>query len=144
MGKKSPNSSLDVSSISRKSDRQYFDTIKILWRLPRRLGERGTVSLNSSFRQLTLMVATRLFLGSQNKSEVEQTSQWFTQLIDSSMAILKWNVPFTLYGRGQNARGKLVAFLRQEIAQRIEQGNLEESKDVSGLLLAAVDKTAIS
>ncbi|HYX13558.1 MAG TPA: cytochrome P450, partial [Nostoc sp.] len=59
-----------------------------------------TIPLNSSFRQLTLMVATRLFLGSQNKSEVEQTSQWFTQLLDGSMAIFKLNVPFTLYGRG--------------------------------------------
>ncbi|MCC5647381.1 cytochrome P450 [Nostoc sp. CHAB 5824] len=56
------------------------------------------------------------------------------------MAIFKLNVPFTLYGRGQNARGKLVAFLHEVIAQRIEQGNLEESKDVLGLLLAAVDE----
>ncbi|MBN4004083.1 hypothetical protein [Nostoc sp. LPT] len=56
------------------------------------------------------MVATRLFLGSENESEVEQTSQWFIQLLDSSMTIFKCNVPFTLYGRGQNARGKLVTF----------------------------------
>ncbi|MFS0519109.1 cytochrome P450 [Nostoc sp. UIC 10607] len=118
----------------------YFDTIQnIVQDFLKDWGQR-TIPLNSNFRQLTLMVATRLFLGSQNKSEVEQTSQWFTQLLESSMAIFKWNVPFTLYGRGQNARAKLVAFLHEAIAQRIEQGNLEESKDVLGLLLAAVDE----
>ncbi|MEH2447945.1 MAG: cytochrome P450 [Nostoc sp.] len=118
----------------------YFDTIQNIVQDFLKDWGQGTIRLNSSFRQLTLMVATCLFLGSQNKSEVEQTSQWFTQLLDGSMAIFKWNVPFTLYGRGQNARGKLVAFLRKAIAQRIEQGNLEESKDVLGLLLAAVDE----
>ncbi|MCL6752297.1 cytochrome P450 [Nostoc sp. CCCryo 231-06] len=118
----------------------YFDTIQnIVQDFLKDWGQR-TIPLNSSFRQLTLMVATRLFLGSQNKSEVEQTSQWFTQLLESSMTIFKLNLPFTLYSRGQNARGELVAFLRQAIAQRIEQGNLEESKDVLGLLLAAVDE----
>ncbi|PHJ61065.1 cytochrome P450 [Nostoc linckia z18] len=119
----------------------YFDIIQnIVEEFLKDWGEQGTISLNSSFRKLTLRVASRLFLGSQNKTEVEQTSQWFTQLIDSSLAIFKWNVPFTLYGRGQSARSKLVAFLNQVIAQRIKEGNLEASKDVLGLLLAAVDE----
>jgi len=119
----------------------YFDTIQnIVEDFLKDWGESKTIALNSSFRQLTLKVATRLFLGTQNESEVEQTSKWFTQLIDSSLALLKWNVPFTLYGRGQNARSNLVAFLNQAMQERIEGGNLEESKDVLGLLLAAVDE----
>lgn len=119
----------------------YFDTIKALVQdFLKDWGDRGTIALTSDFRKLTLIVATRLFLGTQTASEVEQTSQWFSQLIESRLAVLKWDLPFMLHGRGQNARRKLVAFLRQVISDRLRQGNLQDSQDVLGLLLAAVDE----
>ncbi|HCF29352.1 MAG TPA: cytochrome P450 [Cyanobacteria bacterium UBA11049] len=119
----------------------YFDTIKnIVQDFLKNWGDRGTIPLTSDFRKLTLIVATRLFLGSQSEREVEQTSEWFSQLIESRLALLKWDLPFMLHGRGQNARRKLIAFLRRIIAERIHQGNLHQSKDVLGLLLAAIDE----
>ena len=119
----------------------YFDTIQnIVQDELKDWGKRGTIPLNSDFRKLTLIVASRLFMGSQSNSEVEQISQWFTQLFESRLALLKWDLPFMLHGRGQNARRKLVAYLRQVIAERQRQSNLQESKDVLGLLLAAVDE----
>lgn len=119
----------------------YFDTIKnIVQDFLFDWGDRGTIELTSDFHKLTLIVATRLFMGSQTDTQVEQTSQWFTQLFESRLALLKWDVPFMLHGRGQNARRKLVAFLRKIIAERLSQGNLHQSKDVLGLLLAAQDE----
>ncbi|MEH2264217.1 cytochrome P450 [Nostoc sp.] len=59
---------------------------------------------------------------------------------NTSLVYVLTALSVAIYGRGQNARAKLVAFLREAIAQRTEQGNLEQSKDVLGLLLAAVDE----
>lgn len=119
----------------------YFDTIQdVVQNFLKDWGDRGTIPLDSDFRKLTLSVATRLFLGTQTQGEVEQTSKWFTQLMESRLALLKWDVPFTLYGRGQDDRRKLIAFLQKIIAERQAAGNLQESKDVLGLLLAAEDE----
>lgn len=117
----------------------YFDTIRsIVEDFLKDWGERGTIPLTADFRKLTLMVASRLFLGTQTVSEVEQTSKWFTQLIAGRLAILRLNSPLTVYGRSQVARRKLQAFLRTKIAER--QSDLHQSQDVLDLLLRAVDE----
>jgi len=124
-----------------KAIASYFDTIQtIVQNFLKDWGERGTIPLTSDFRKLTLIVASRLFLGTQTDSEVEQTSQWFTQLIAGRLALLRLDTPFTLYGRSQAARRKLQAFLRTTIAERQRQGNLHQSRDILGLLLAAEDE----
>lgn len=119
----------------------YFDTIQsIVQDFIQDWGKQGTIPLTAEFRKLTLIVASRLLLGAQTDKEVEQTSRWFTQLIAGKLAIVQLNTPFTLYGRAQQARSKLQAFLRRIIAERQSQGNLQQSRDVLGLLLAAVDE----
>ena len=119
----------------------YFDTIQsIVQDFLKDWGDRGTIPLTADFRKLTLIVASRLFLGTHTTREVEQTSQWFTQLMAGRLAILRLDTPFTVYGRSQQARRQLQAFLRKTIAERQQQGNLQESQDVLGLLLAAVDE----
>lgn len=124
-----------------KAIASYFDTIQtIVQNFLKDWGERGTIPLTSDFRKLTLIVASRLFLGTQTDSEVEQTSQLFTQLIAGRLALLRLDTPFTLYGRSQAARRKLQAFLRTTIAERQRQGNLQESRDILGLLLATEDE----
>jgi cytochrome P450 len=124
-----------------KAIASYFDTIQtIVQNFLKDWGERGTIPLTSDFRKLTLIVASHLFLGTQTDSEVEQTSQWFTQLIAGRLALLRLDTPFTLYGRSQAARRKLQAFLRTTIAERQRQGNLQESRDILGLLLATEDE----
>ncbi|NEQ25541.1 MAG: cytochrome P450 [Microcoleus sp. SIO2G3] len=124
-----------------KAIASYFDTIQtIVQNFLKDWGERRTIPLTSEFRKLTLIVASRFFLGTQTDSEVEQTSQWFTQLIAGRLALLRLDTPFTLYGRSQAARRKLQAFLRTTIAERQRQGNLHQSRDILGLLLAAEDE----
>jgi cytochrome P450 len=119
----------------------YFDTIqRIVQNFVKDWADRESVSLLAEFRRLTLVVATRLFLGSQTVSQVEQTSRWFLELLSARLAILRLDVPLTNYGRSQQARRRLIKFLHPVIEERKRQGNLEESQDVLGLLLAAEDE----
>ena len=118
----------------------YFDTIQNIVQDFLKDWGNSTIPLTASFRKLTLIVASRLFLGTQTTREVEQTSQWFTELIDGRLALLRLDSPLTVYGRSQRARRQLQAFLRTTIAERQHQGNLQQSQDVLGLLLAAVDE----
>ncbi len=123
----------------------YFDTMhETATEFLKTWGDRDTIFLTKDFRALTLIVASKLFLGSQTAQDVEQTCQWFTELSDGRLALLRFDLPFTLYGRSQNARRKLQAFLREIITERQQQGNLQESKDVLGLLLSAVDEDGSS
>ncbi|MBD2099642.1 cytochrome P450 [Leptolyngbya sp. FACHB-261] len=119
----------------------YFDTVQSLVQgFLQGWGARGTIPLTADFRKLTLIVASRLFLGSQTEVEVEQTSRWFTELMLGRLALLRLELPFTLHRRSQRAKRQLQAFLRQTIAQRQASGHLEVPRDVLGLLLAAVDE----
>lgn len=119
----------------------YFDTIQaVVQDRVQHWGERDNISLLSEFRRLTLVVACRLFMGTQTADEVGQTSQWFLQLLEGGLSVLRLDVPWTPYGRSQRARQNLANFLRPVIAERQRHGNLEASSDVLGLLLAAVDE----
>ncbi|MEO0533733.1 MAG: cytochrome P450 [Cyanobacteria bacterium P01_A01_bin.123] len=106
-------------------------------------GNREQVPFKADFRELTLIIASRLFLGAQTNQQVVQTSQWFEELWAARLAILRLDVPFTLYGRSQIARRNLAEFLRPIIAERKRQSNPAESAegiDVLGLLLTATDE----
>ncbi|MBW4659257.1 MAG: cytochrome P450 [Drouetiella hepatica Uher 2000/2452] len=119
----------------------YFDTIQsVAQDFVQDWATRETVNLLTEFRRLTLVIACRLFIGTQTASEVGQTSQWFSQLVKGGLSILRLDIPWTPYGRSQHARQKLTEFMRSVIAERQRQGNLQESRDVLGLLLAAVDE----
>ncbi|HEY9639489.1 MAG TPA: cytochrome P450, partial [Coleofasciculaceae cyanobacterium] len=119
----------------------YFETIQsIVQDFVQDWAERDAIALGLEFRQLALRVASRLFMGTQTDAEVGHTSQYFLQLLKGGLAILRLDLPWTAYGRSQQARRQLIEFLRPVIAERQRQGHLEESRDVLGLLLAAVDE----
>jgi cytochrome P450 len=119
----------------------YFETIQtIVQESVQDWAERDAIRLGVAFRQLTLRVASCLFMGSQTADEIDQTSQYFLQLVKGGLAVLRLDLPWTSYGRSQQARRHLIKFLQPVIAKRQRQGNLEESRDVLGLLLAAVDE----
>lgn len=102
--------------------------------------ERGTVPLKNEFNQLALRIGIRLLLGVQVEREIEQIEQWYSTLVQGALALLRWDVPFTKYGRSQNARRQLRQLLQDIISDRKRQGNLQESRDVLGLFLASVDE----
>ena len=124
-----------------KAIASYFDTMQaVVEDFVKDWAERGTISLTAAFRKLTLIVASRLLLGTQTDEQVEQTSQWYLDLFAARLVFLRLNLPFTVYGRAQTARRQLQNFIRKMIAERQHQGDLQASKDVLGLLMATVDE----
>lgn len=116
----------------------YFDVINsIVQEYIKDWGTRGVIPLASDFKKLTLIVASRLFLGTQTIEEVEKTCDWFTQLVAGKLAIVRWDNPLTLYGRSQNARRKLHEYLRETINRR--RASSKEYSDVLALLMNTVD-----
>ncbi|MDF5717285.1 MAG: cytochrome P450 [Rhizonema sp. NSF051] len=101
--------------------------------------ERGTVPLKNEFNQLALRIGIRLLLGVQVEREIEQIEQWYTTLVRGAVALLRWDVPLTNYGRSQKARRQLRQFLQNIIAE-CKSHSRQTSDDVLGLFLASVDE----
>ncbi len=119
----------------------YFDTINsIVASTIADWGKQGSIDLDAELRKLTLTIVVRIFLGCESPEEIGRVSEWYTTLLSSRLALLKWDVPLTSYGRGQAARRKIINYIRQIIAERSERGDLETSTDALGLLLNVTDK----
>ena len=119
----------------------YFDTIQsVVNDMTSDWGERGTIDLSTELRKITMAVVVKIFLGSEKTEEIDRVSQWFTILVDSINSVIKWDSPFTRYGRGQAARRKIVDYIGQIIRERATRGDLEQSTDVLSLLLNTVDE----
>jgi retinoid hydroxylase len=119
----------------------YFDTIQaVVTETVASWGNLGTINLEAEMRKLTLAIAIQTFLGSEKTEEIDRVSQWYVTLLNSLYGMVKWDSPLTFYGRGQAARRKIAAYIRQIIKDRIELGDLEKSKDVIGFLMSIVDE----
>ncbi|WP_373527778.1 cytochrome P450 [Nostoc sp.] len=101
--------------------------------------ERGIVPLKNEFNQLALRIGIRLLLGVQSEHDIEQIEQWYGTLVQGVFTLLRWDVPFTTFGRSQMARRQLRQLLQDIITERKRQGHLQASQDVLGLFLASVD-----
>ncbi|MBD2771433.1 cytochrome P450 [Iningainema tapete] len=100
---------------------------------------RGEINLSHELRKATLLVGIQLLLGVQAQQEIEEVGKYYNELLKGAIALLRFNVPFTTYGRSQIARQKLKNQLQEIIAQRRQQG-LQATQDVLGLFLATVDE----
>ncbi len=119
----------------------YFDTIQaVVTETASSWGTQGTIDLSKEMRNLTLAIAIRTFLGSNKTAEVDRISNYYTTLMNGLNGLLKWDIPLTLHGRGQAARRKLVDYIRQIIQERIALNNIDQSKDVIGLLMSIMDE----
>ncbi len=99
---------------------------------------RGPILVIEEFRHLTLLIACRLLLGAGADGEVKQLVSYFSEIVAGIRTIVRWNIPFTKFGRALRARWKLEAFLRSIIEQRRSQAH--EGRDILGLLLGATDE----
>jgi retinoid hydroxylase len=126
----------------RQAIASYFDTIQsVVTDTMADWGERDEIDLGAELSKLTLTVVVRIFLGSQKTAEIQQVSEWFNTLVGSVRgSIIRWDIPFTAYGRGQSARRKIADYIRQIIQERSANGDLEQSTDVLSLLLNTVDE----
>jgi retinoid hydroxylase len=94
-----------------------------------------------ALKKLALTIGIRLLLGIELDREVEQVEHWYNTLVRGLASISRMDLPFTSHGRGKQARRQLNAFMQGIIQQHHQQGNLQESKDVLGMFLTAVDDT---
>ncbi|AFY96969.1 cytochrome P450 [Chamaesiphon minutus] len=119
----------------------YFDTIQSIVQneLPTWI-QPDPIALKSQLNQIALRIGVRLLLGVELASDVTQFEQWFNTLVEGAAALLRIDIPVTVYGRSQRARRQLNAFLTETIDRRQQQGNLAEAQDVLGLFLASVDE----
>jgi cytochrome P450 len=128
-----------------RSLQNYFDTIQeIVDKFFEDWQEGSTISLIEEFTNLSTTIAIRLILGTETESEFAEATQYFLGMLVGRRAKLKIDIPQTLYGRSQQARRNLQAFLRRKITQRKQQGALQESRDFLGLFLAAIDENGNS
>jgi cytochrome P450 len=119
----------------------YFDTIQqVTDDLLTDWGQQGTIPLIDEFGKFTTIVASRLFLGTESDAEIQQTSQWFREMMRGLRGKIKLDIPQTLHGKSQQARRNLLGFVSSKIATRRQQDNLQECSDVLGMLLVATDE----
>ncbi len=100
--------------------------------------KRNPILVSEEFRQLTLLIACRLLLGLKADMEVKQLVSYFSEIIAGIRTIVRWNIPFTKFGRALSARSKLEAFLCSIIEQRRRQ--VHKGQDILGLLLGSTDE----
>jgi retinoid hydroxylase len=126
----------------RQAIASYFDTIQsVVTDTMADWGERGSIDLGAELSKLTLTVVVKIFLGSEKTEEVQQVSEWFNTLVNGVRgSFVRWDIPLTAYGKGQAARRKIADYIRQVVQERTIRGDLEQSTDVLGLLVNAVDE----
>jgi retinoid hydroxylase len=126
----------------RQAIASYFDTIQsVVTDTMADWGERGSIDLGAELSKLTLTVVVKIFLGSEKTEEVQRVSEWFNTLVNGVRgSFVRWDIPLTAYGKGQAARRKIADYIRQVIQERTIRGDLEQSTDVLGLLVNAVDE----
>lgn len=103
-----------------------------------------SIPVKTALKKLALKIGIRLLLGIELDREIEQVEDWYNTLIQTSQLLLRVDLPFTPYGRAQQARRRLKAFMQNLIRQRQQQSNLHKSKDVLGMFLSAVDEAGNS
>jgi retinoid hydroxylase len=124
-----------------KAISSYFDTMQsIIISELQTWTQSDAIALKSQLNQLALRIGVRLLLGIELASNVTLFEQWFNTLVEGAAALLRIDIPLTVYGRSQRARRQLNAFLTETIDRRQQQGNLAEAQDVLGLFLASVDE----
>ncbi|MEG3437742.1 cytochrome P450 [Pannus brasiliensis CCIBt3594] len=102
---------------------------------------RSPVFLADESRSLTLQIACRLLLGVSSEGKVIELARYFSELIAGIRTVVRWNVPFTQFGRAVKARNNIERFLRSVIEERRKNPDSDTGSDVLGTLLSATDES---
>jgi retinoid hydroxylase len=118
-----------------KAIASYFETMQQIvdaevnrWDLNR------SIPIATALKKLALKVGIRLLLGIERDRNIEKVERWYNTFTKVSALILQVDLPITPYGQAQQARRQLKAFMRDVIGQRQQQGDLQTSKDVLGMV----------
>lgn len=105
----------------------YLETLNDY--LPERIkawGEKGSFKFYPAIKELTLDVATKVFLGLEpGGAEGRKVNQALTDMVQASVALVRVPLPFTQMRKGVKAREFVSQYLRDQIPQRRETGGTD-------------------
>jgi cytochrome P450 len=96
---------------------------------------RGRIHAAPMFRQMALELSSVLFLGVEVGPQLDELSRAFEAMVRGVAAVVPWGLPGTDLRRALQARERLVAYLRAEMATR----RATPSDDLFGQLCRARD-----
>jgi retinoid hydroxylase len=102
------------------------------------------ICIFDEFRNMTLAVSCRIFLGSDTKQEINDLSKYFLEFIDGMKRIIRVKVPFSKYGRAMLAKSHLEKYILNSISRRKENKNSKQHSDILDILLNAKDENGYS
>jgi cytochrome P450 len=76
-------------------------------------------------KEITLEVATALFLGLEREEDIRRLNQLFIEVMLAATAPFRWNIAGTTFGRGHRARRALGDWIRALIPERRRGGGLD-------------------
>jgi cytochrome P450 len=95
------------------------------------------IPMYTAGKQLTLDIATAVFMGAELGREADQLHQAFTATVQGGLSLLRANIPGGRWHAGLRGRRLLETYFRDRLAaKRAQPGN-----DVFGVLCGAVDET---
>jgi len=89
-----------------------------------------------AIKDLTLDIAAKVFLGLSLGEESKQLNRAFVDVVEASMAVLRVNLPGTLFGRGLRGR----SYLERYFAARIDAKRKQQTPDLFSRLCNAEDE----
>ena len=86
-------------------------------------GKEGSINFYDKIKPLLLEIGADCFLGLSNVGEeMKHVNDLFLTVNDGLVSMVKWNVPFTTYGKAKRARVELEAYFLKLIRDRRAQG----------------------
>jgi cytochrome P450 len=76
-------------------------------------------------KEITLEVATALFLGLEREEDIRRLNQLFIEVMRAATAPFRWNIAGTTFGRGHRARRALGDWIRALIPERRRGAGLD-------------------
>lgn len=88
---------------------------------------------------LTLEMATQVFMGESPGTVANDLQQDFVDMVQASVALLRFNLPFLSYGKGLAGRQRLVRYF----AERVPAKRASQDKDLFARLAQAKDEAGL-
>jgi cytochrome P450 len=84
-------------------------------------GVHGEVDVYALTKRLTLDIAAQVFVGASLGGQAQVVNDCFVAMMQASVDPVRWDVPWTRFGRGMAARRRLQALLSQMVLDRRSQ-----------------------
>lgn len=98
--------------------RAYLEMMNPIIERGLRRWDPGELRFYPAIKELTLDIAAEVFVGVELGPEADRINQAFVDAVAASVALIKYEVPFSSYRRGMNGRRRLERFFAERIGER--------------------------